>query len=178
MTLDYISDDTLFLRLYNENYSKINAYCHKRLNRRHDLANDCVQNTFFAAFQSIGILRTHENPAGWLFKTAKNHVLLAVRQIKREQSEVRLNNISKDIPSRENFVERVEVQTDGIGVNSSDILRSLSERERTLHKMFYVDKLSSAEIAAKLEITDGACRMRLYRLREKIYAKIQKAVGK
>jgi RNA polymerase sigma-70 factor (ECF subfamily) len=171
------SNDTLFLQLYNDYYGKIYAYCRKRLNGRHEMACDCVQNTFFAVFQNITTLRTHENIAGWLYKTANNYVQLAIRQIKREQKEVRFSDLSENIPSHENFVADFEEKSVTLNVSSGDILQSLLENERQLHEMFYIKGLSTQEIADALGISDGACRTRLHRLRIKIYEKVRIAAG-
>jgi RNA polymerase sigma-70 factor (ECF subfamily) len=167
------SDDKLFLQLYNDYYGKIRAFCSKLLDNRRDLACDCTQNTFLALFQNIEALRTHENHGGWLYKTAKNQVLLAVRQIKRDQLVVRLS----DFPSGDGFVTEIEEKLVPLRTNRNDVLFSLSEKERKLHKMFYVDGLRTAEIAVALGISDSACRTRLHRLRQRIYAIVRAKAG-
>jgi RNA polymerase sigma factor (sigma-70 family) len=112
-----------------------------------------------------------------LYKTAKNQVQLAVRQIKQEQKALRINDLNDDIPADGDFVKEIEENEVMLNVSYVDILCLLSENERRLHKMFYVDGLSTKEIAVALDITCGACRTRLHRVRSKIYDIVREAVG-
>ena len=166
--------DALFLRFYTEYYRKIYEFCLKKLNGKHDLACDCVQNTFFAAFKNISVLQTHEKPIGWLYKTAKNYVQLAIRQLNREQGELRLCDLSSEIPSYYNFVVEIENKMSEINVDYADVLNELTNDEQKLHQMFYVDGLSTENIAKTFGITGGACRTRIHRLKIKIYDIVQK----
>jgi len=55
--------------------------------------------------------------------------------------------------------------------------RNMATLVKWISRMFYIDGLSTTEIADALGISGGACRTRLHRLREKIYAKIREAMG-
>jgi RNA polymerase sigma-70 factor (ECF subfamily) len=157
-----------FMRLYREYYDKVYTYCLVRLNGRHDLAADCVQNTFFAAFRNIEKLATHENIGGWRYTSARNYVLCAVQQLRRERNNVRLNH---DIPSNIDFV--TEIEGKHTMPSCATIMAALSDAERELHRLYFAADKRTAEIAELLGISDGAVRVRIHRLRRKIYNEIR-----
>ena len=142
--------------------------CERRVGRFlvqmvHDrnLAEDLLQDTFHDAMRSRSQLLIAPNPEAWLFATARNRALSALR---RERRSLRARG----------RLPRVREQSEP-GVQEVVALRDLLERhlgpdERALLLLRYLHGFDAGELAEIVGITPEAVRQRLSRSRRKLLA--------
>lgn len=149
-------------------YTNIIQYCAHMLNYNYDAAIDCAQSVFLLASEREEILKNHQNPGGWLFKTARNLVCRTRKQL--------YENNHRLLPLVEQTAtfELSQINSLGAEVASDDeiedlrlfVLGLLSKNERVLYEQYFIDKKPSKLIALEFKISDVACRVRLHRLRQ------------
>lgn len=119
-----------------------------------EAAQDLVQDTFLLALLRSDDLAAHPSPGGWLTLTLRNLI----------QNE------------RRKLVTRDTVPIEDVGLLSapdaprplSEVLpAALSDEERTLLLLRFEEQQSYREIGARLGISEGACRIKLFRVIEK-----------
>lgn len=161
-------DTLLFEQLCEEYYEKIWHYLYAILGEEVS-ARDCLQEVFLVACQKRALLRSHPNPGGFLFQTAKN----IVKKHWRESYQ----KMMRDVSLEENTCEWAA--TDSEIVTALDrrideqryidvVLSQLSEEKQRLYALYYLGGRSMAEIAAMLGTQETTLRMRYVRLRRQI----------
>ena len=77
-----MNDREKFLNdLFDKEYDKHFAYCKKWLYDE-QVAEDCVGEVFFRAYNNVDKLMAHENPSGWVYSTGK----LVIKEMFRKAS--------------------------------------------------------------------------------------------
>ena len=147
------SIDEWFEPIYIKNYTKMVKLAYYILQDK-NLAEDVVQNAFFALLIKHRQLWDHPNIPGWLTKTVKN-----MADNTRNKASYMLE--SSLLPEHEPAV-------DGFPQDFMSLLPSgLSEKERQILYLHIEVGLPHTEIAAKLGCKPEACRMRLSRARSR-----------
>lgn len=131
-------------------------------------ARDVTQETFLVAWQKIELLKTHPNPGGFLFQTAKNLGHKARR-------EAFTKFLTQPFPEGEGEpadpVGGVEIALDRCIPEEDyieDILSRLTPEKRLLYQRYYLAGESMGQIAGDLGLEEPALRMRFVRLRREI----------
>ena len=149
--------------LYRDNYKKILSMVLKDELCR-PMAEDIVQDTFFEAVRRWETVSVHENPGGWLMKTAQNK-MLALRRKVNSRSVHETEEAELDMLGFEDEYGLIEVDM---------ILdSSLSIHEKTLFQMFYLEGYSLKELAEMEKITEVNMKVRMHRIRDKIRQELQ-----
>lgn len=174
-----MSEEALFFeKLVETCYKDIYKYAVFCL-KDSDSANDIVQDTFVIVYRNIERLKKHENPAGFIFRTAQNLVNNYKKQLyKRLSREISLDGSDMEIGDGGGSIER---EAD-LNINEyeyiTDILEELDEEKQRLYKMYYVDNMPMKEIAERLGIEYTALRMKYVRLRREIKALVRACAEK
>lgn len=165
----------MFDALCEAYYQKVLLYLFGML-QDEQAARDCAQEVFLVALQKEDMLRTHPNPGGFIFQTAK-HIAMAVRRkgYRRLQRECRLQPeslssravVQADVGTQLEAQEDAQIDADGY---VDQVLDCLAEDKRVLYTLYYIAGKSMAEIAAQLGQREPAVRMRFVRLRREIRA--------
>ncbi len=148
----------LITSLYEENYRTMMSMIAKDL-VCNPIAEDIVQDTFCEAMRNWEKLLVHENPGGWLMDTAK-YKMLSVKK--------RIN--SRSLRETMEMEEEWEYLENEYGLVEVNLLfdSSLTLREKTLFHMFYLEGYSMREIAQAEGISEGNCRVKMHRIRDKL----------
>ena len=136
-----------------------------------DMTND-VFELFCKKWKEL----TNENYKSWLYTTANNLLKNFYKTHKRKiQKETYIDEpMAETLSYEENFEIIFEnVSDEKIEEYKNEILEILSEKERQLFDMNYVEKLPHNQICEKLLLSEEALNKRLYRLKQKIIAKIK-----
>jgi RNA polymerase sigma-70 factor (ECF subfamily) len=129
--------------------------------RDRSLAEDLLQDTFHDAFRSRSQLFAASNPEAWLFATARNRALSALRRQRR--SLLALARLPRAREQSERGAQEV--------VALHDLLeRHLDPDERALLFLRYLHGFDAAELAEIVGISPEAVRQRLSRSRRKLIA--------
>lgn len=159
--------DALLQKCYNEYRIRLFSYCLSRLDGSREAADDCVQETFIVFYNKLLDGEEFENPRAFLYRTADNFVR---RQKQKDASELRRQvplEAAEDIgTTNDNYT----AQLDLIDYEecAKHLLGLLTDEEKQIYDLRYIQKNGVEDIAEKLGISRPAASMRLMRLRNKI----------
>lgn len=129
-------------------------------------AEDILQETFLEAYRHLDTLYEHENPQGWMFVTARNKVRKYWDASRKRMAAELLEDFQGNEYAKQ-------------GDPNEDVFMTLSEIELLLtpeeFELFYkrfVEERPYDEIAEKLGISAGACRVRASRIKKKLQAEL------
>lgn len=119
-------------------------------------AEDMLQDIFFTLTKNIKKVMGYDRPGAWLRKVAVNHLKHYYRTKKRRRAEVPLEELKTE----------PEVYDAGFGAVEEEP-PDLTEYEKA---MFYLqmDGFTEKEIAEKLRMNYGTCRVKFSRIRAKL----------
>ncbi len=108
---------------------------------------------------SIHLSRASYNPElplrPWVYALARRRAIDFLRKNKKQKSEILSDNI---------FIDEGNVST----VLSSDIISNLNEKERDIFNRIYLANESNKKVAKKYNISEGALRVALHRIKDKV----------
>lgn len=129
-------------------------------------ARDAAQETFVAAWRSIGALRDPARLDAWLQRTAVNAARQTIRAARRRRI--------REIPS--STVVDLAARAAPAGSDDAAVLdaalASLPVDQRTLLVLRHLEGRSIGEIAAILEVPDGTAKSRLFAARRALAAAV------
>lgn len=147
-----------------EQYDKIYRYCYFKLGNP-QLAEDITQETFLRCLEK-GRFPKGGHPLAYLYTVAKNLCIDEYRRKKpRDLQPERLEAIGDGIP--ESGEERL---LDAISLKMA--LKELTEREREMILLRYVNEVPAAELAEHY----GISRFTVYRETKKILKKLERRI--
>lgn len=120
-------------------------------------AEDILQETYMAAYQSYGRLSDPSLFRPWLIGIARNKWMDWLRKKKRKME------IALDAPPETEAEEEQPAW-------ASDTLDMLPQKDRMMLLLFYQEQLPQSEIAGRLQIPEGTVKSRLHAAREKFRA--------
>lgn len=128
-----------------------------RLSNQAD-SEDVAQETFIAAYRSLGQLRELEKFPAWLMTICRHECARFLSGRKREtDARTALSDTPRRAPAESELLERREVV--------EKMLLELDPDAREIVQLFYFAGLSNREIAGMLDISEAAARKRLERAR-------------
>lgn len=155
----------LFEECYHEYRVKLFNYCLARLSGNREEADDCVQETFTLFYKKLKSGEEFGHPRAFLYRTADNFVN---RQREKAAKELK-RNVPIDeveIGTETEFFRRLEeIDFDAF---AKELLSLLSEKEKEIYSLRYIEKMSVEEMAEKSGVSRPAMSMKLMRLRNKI----------
>ena len=159
--------DALLQECYELYRIKLFKYCLSRLDGSRETADDCVQETFIVFYNKLLDGEQFENPRAFLYRTADNFVK---RQKQKDAMELR-HNVSLDEAeqisvSDSEYTERLSLID--YEECAKILLNLLTDEEKQIYALRYIQKIGVEEIAERLGISRPAASMRLMRLRNKI----------
>ena len=132
------------------------------------LIEDQIQETFVRAWQKRSSLQKHPNPDGWLVECFRNCLMNACKK----QSRVWKHHAFSAV------AENVQPIADQMYLSPDDYVRTnehvellrrlLGEKDAEIFLRYCVYGEKASEIAAELNISDQALRMRISRMKKKI----------
>ena len=133
------------------------------------LAEECVQETFEVAMRKMKKLLRHEAPEAWLKDTCRKISLTKRRNLlihARILGTPVSFSVLFDTPDPMDDIEAWAMANDLASVKQS-LLFKLSDEERAVYRLFYEQNLSMKDTANELNLSVGAVRGALQRIRSK-----------
>jgi len=171
----------LFLSHYQENKNKVFNYLMYRLNFDKALAEDLFMDVVLKAYNSFGSFNPEKGSfKTWIFAMAHNHLVNHWRD--RQKSE----SVSLDQLEEEGVTVAVTELDEGVsneieGRNIRKAMSLLSDAEREVITLRYLEDLDYAEISAVTGRKEGAIRTGLSRAMDRFsvtYKKLYPLEGK
>lgn len=123
-----------------------------------EAAADAVQEAFVKAHLHWRRVRRYDDPVGWIRRVAINRLRDDHRRRERKDKAVqRLHH---------EFRPAAVEWSDGTDVQS--LLAELPRQQRLAMALFYVEHLTVAEVAATLDISEGAVKFHLHQGRDRL----------
>lgn len=159
--------NALLQECYNKYRTKLFAYCLSRLDGAREAADDCVQETFIVFYNRLISGEVFENPRAFLYRTADNFVKREKQKTATEmRREIPLESAENIGVTDEEYTARLELID--YEECAKTLIALLSDEEKKMYDLRYVQKIGVEEIARMLGISRPAASMRLMRLRNKI----------
>jgi RNA polymerase sigma factor (sigma-70 family) len=154
--------------LYEEYANQIFRYCLHQLGSREE-AEDAVQSTFLNAFRGLKRGVVPELEAAWLFKIAHNVCLSRRRSSWRRgrvESPANFEAVEELTPAPSRGADEL--------IGLQDVLEQMPETQRRAILLREWQGLSYREIAAELEVSQGAVETLIFRARRALAAGLEK----
>lgn len=156
-----------FLESYEAHADAIYRHCFFRVFSK-ELAEELVQDTFMKTWEYLARGKKIENIRAFLYRTATN----AIIDHTRKKKEVSLDGLIEDSRIPEPAIDDHRRIERTVLVNEiKNMLHLLSEDDRALIVMRYVDDFGPKEIADILGLSANAVSVRLNRAIEKLKSK-------
>ena len=137
------------------------------------VAEEISQDVFVKAYQSLPGFQRKAQFSTWLYRIAYNASISYTRKHKQEMSSIDdrvINNYSES-----------EVQDNVMGLNEEEqkkviagALETLNETDRALVELFYLRDKRVEEIAVITGLTQSNVKVKLHRIRKRLYCTIEK----
>ena len=172
-------DENIYIKRILEGETNLFSYFAERYSRSiHSLiiqiipskedAEELTQDTFLKAFRKLDTFKGECSFSTWLFRIAYNTAISATRKkriILPIIDDAMLEGLTGELI--DTFFEDDE---DEIRLQKLEAaISKLTVEEKTLITLFYTDNKPVAEIADLLELTTDNVKVRLYRVRKKLY---------
>ncbi len=167
-----LSDDW-FSEMFERNYALLYRLGRVFLgtgNAMEALIEDQIQEAFVRAWQKRAALQKHPNPNGWLVECFRNCLMNAC---KKQSREWRYHAFPVDVDSAQPIADQTQISPDDYAQSKEQIdllKRLLGENDADIFLRYCVFGEKANTIAAELNISDQALRMRISRLKKKILA--------
>lgn len=162
-------------KLYEHYYFLLYRYALPKMDFDEDAAANCAHAVFDVATKNIDKLRCHENIGGWMMRTLKNTISDYYKTRRRHATKeaIYFGMTPKYDFSFELWLDNT-ISDSEIQEILHEIMDLLGDSEKQIYQLFYVENKSIKDISEMLCISEGATKMRLMRLRNKIYDEIKK----
>jgi RNA polymerase sigma-70 factor, ECF subfamily len=171
----------LFLGHYQETKNKVFNYLMYRLNFDRALAEDLFMDVVLKAYKSFGDFNPEKGSfKTWIFALAHNHLVNYWRDRNRSET-VSLDKMEEEGVTVATTEMREEVSNQIEGNNIRQALSLLSDAEREVITLRYLEDLDYAEISQITGKKEGAIRTGLSRAMDRfssIYKKLYPLEGK
>lgn len=165
--------DALLKEAYSKYYSDVYRFCLSFLTKDRESVDDCVQETYIVLYKKYLNGEDVDYVKSFLYRTAENFCLKKIRELKKAQKHLSLDEII-EIPSQnEDMEEKLSFEE-----YSRQIARALSKHEYEIFEMKYVENCSLEEIAKKYDISISNAGTKVYRRKKKLIVILEEILPK
>ena len=155
-------DSDAYGEIYKKYFQKIYRYCKINL-KNEESAKDICQESFVKAWKKIKDFNTDGQWSiqAFLFTIARNLII----DHARKKKEYNLEEF-EELSTKEDLYEDLDRKQDIQKVRIA--LSKLEDTEKQIVILRYFEEMSSQEVAQILGVTDGAIRVRIFRVMQKL----------
>lgn len=134
-------------------------------------AEELTQDVFLKAFQQLSSFKAESSFSTWIYRIATNLAISAVR--KKRNDVLRLDDSVFANLSDTQVDEALEDESEEQMERLQQAMNQLEADERALITLYYLEEKPLAEVAFILGITEGNAKVKLHRIRKKLYVLIK-----
>jgi RNA polymerase sigma-70 factor (ECF subfamily) len=134
-------------------------------------AEELTQDVFLKAFQQLSSFKAESSFSTWIYRIATNLAISAVR--KKRNDVLRLDDSVFANLSDTQVDEALEDDSEEQMERLQQAMNQLEADERALITLYYLEEKPLAEVAFILGITEGNAKVKLHRIRKKLYVLIK-----
>ena len=147
------------------------------ITRNREDAEEVAQDAFLKAFQKLASFRKESGFQTWLYRIAYNEAISKIRKNKIRTLDLE-EEIMEGTPDEEVEEEIAGLDEQEQKLVISKILDKLPEIDRVIVTLFYLDSNPVTEIAEVTGLGESNVKVRLHRVRKKIYSELQEILKK
>ena len=134
-------------------------------------AEELTQDVFLKAFQQLSSFKAESSFSTWIYRIATNVAISAVR--KKRNDVLRLDDSVFANLSDTQVDEALEDDSEEQMERLQQAMNQLEADERALITLYYLEEKPLAEVAFILGMTEGNAKVKLHRIRKKLYVLIK-----
>ena len=134
-------------------------------------AEELTQDVFLKAFQQLSSFKAESSFSTWIYRIATNVAISAVR--KKRNDVLRLDDSVFANLSDNQVDEALEDDSEEQMERLQQAMNQLEADERALITLYYLEEKPLAEVAFILGMTEGNAKVKLHRIRKKLYVLIK-----
>ena len=134
-------------------------------------AEELTQDVFLKAFQQLSSFKAESSFSTWIYRIATNLAISAVR--KKRNDVLRLDDSVFANLSDTQVDEALEDDSEEQMERLQQAMNQLEADERALITLYYLEEKPLVEVAFILGMTDGNAKVKLHRIRKKLYVLIK-----
>ena len=134
-------------------------------------AEELTQDVFLKAFQQLSSFKAESSFSTWIYRIATNMAISAVR--KKRNDVLRLDDSVFANLSDTQVDEALEDDSEEQMERLQQAMNQLEADERALITLYYLEEKPLAEVAFILGMTEGNAKVKLHRIRKKLYVLIK-----
>lgn len=134
-------------------------------------AEELTQDVFLKAFQQLSSFKAESSFSTWIYRIATNLAISAVR--KKRNDVLRLEDSVFANLSDTQVDEALEDESEEQMERLQQAMNQLEADERALITLYYLEEKPLAEVAFILGMTEGNAKVKLHRIRKKLYVLIK-----
>ena len=134
-------------------------------------AEELTQDVFLKAFQQLSSFKAESTFSTWIYRIATNIAISAVR--KKRNDVLRLDDSVFANLSDTQVDEALEDDSEEQMERLQQAMNQLEADERALITLYYLEEKPLVEVAFILGMTDGNAKVKLHRIRKKLYVLIK-----
>jgi len=139
-----------------------------RILKNREEAEEITQDAFLKAYKSLKSFKQKSKFSTWLYKIVYN---LSVSQVRKKKTKVySIDDDEKqhfELPEASYKMDELEQKDQKKYLEKA--IEQLSEEEQTIILLFYHQELSSEEIASIVNLSISNVKVKLFRVRKKLY---------
>ena len=130
-------------------------------------AEELTQDVFLKAFQQLSSFKAESSFSTWIYRIATNTALSAIR--KRKNEVIRLDDSVFANLSDTQVDAALEDESEEQMERLQQAMNQLEADERALITLYYLEEKPLAEVAFILGMTEANVKVKLHRIRKKLY---------
>ena len=134
-------------------------------------AEELTQDVFLKAFQQLSSFKAESTFSTWIYRIATNIAISAVR--KKRNDVLRLDDSVFANLSDTQVDAELEDESEEQMERLQQAMNQLEADERALITLYYLEEKPLAEVAFILGLTEGNAKVKLHRIRKKLYVLIK-----
>ena len=134
-------------------------------------AEELTQDVFLKAFQQLSSFKAESTFSTWIYRIATNIAISAVR--KKRNDVLRLDDSVFANLSDTQVDAALEDESEEQMERLQQAMNQLEADERALITLYYLEERPLAEVAFILGMTEGNAKVKLHRIRKKLYVLIK-----
>ena len=135
-------------------------------------AEELTQDVFLKAFQQLSSFKAESSFSTWIYRIATNVAISAVR--KRKEEAIRLDDSVFANLSDTQVDEALEDDSEEQLQRLQQAMEQLEADERALITLYYMEEKPLTEVAFIMGLTEANAKVKLHRIRKKLYIFIKK----
>lgn len=134
-------------------------------------AEELTQDVFLKAFQQLSSFKAESSFSTWIYRIATNIAISAVR--KKRNDVLRLDDSVFANLSDTQVDAALEDESEEQMERLQQAMNQLEADERALITLYYLEEKPLVEVAFILGLTEGNAKVKLHRIRKKLYVLIK-----